>query len=366
MLADLPKLFDRNFVTGYLLPALLFGFASVLLVSLSFGWRWIPIELRPTENGAAQIVVVKEIESSTFLLGLFIFACLALSILLLVLNRFFVRFLEGYYAPISWLKSRAEDKHEHLEKEKKQVEEQYIQENNDGGVTKKTKARYRQLTTILAARYPYRRQDVLPTELGNVIRSAETYSHQIYGFDLIPIWPRLIAVVDEDFRSFLDNAKSSLDFAVNIFFLGLLLSAEIIAVLVFSNQARRVWVSYAVSLFLLALLQAGIYRVAISRAYEWGQFLRATADLYWRDLLKKLGLSPPPTAEERRALWQQLNRTFLYHEPYPVQATSKTNPLANDGNGRQGPAKVAASLLGLAYFAVHLWRYLSDQRKGNE
>ena len=103
MFSDLPKLFDRNFVTGYLLPSILFGLGTCLLAWLAFGVCLVGVQYAlPQQGSASSHLVIQDTESATLLLGVFTLACLVLAVLLLVLNRFFIRLLEGYVPPVSW------------------------------------------------------------------------------------------------------------------------------------------------------------------------------------------------------------------------------------------------------------------------
>jgi hypothetical protein len=72
--------------------------------------------------------------------------------------------------------------------------------------------------------YPDRRGLILPTRLGNVIRSFEYYSDREYGIDSQEIWPRLAAVIPEDYAVYVDDAKTIFDFMMNCSLLSLLLS----------------------------------------------------------------------------------------------------------------------------------------------
>jgi len=57
---------------------------------------------------------------------------------------------------------------------------------------------------------------LLPTRLGNVIRSFEEYPDRQYGIGAITLWPRLIAKIDKEYAAMMDDSKTSFDFMLNI------------------------------------------------------------------------------------------------------------------------------------------------------
>ena len=63
--------------------------------------------------------------------------------------------------------------------------------------------------------FPVRESSILPTRLGNVIRSFEGYPNARYGIDGIVLWPRIVPKLPKEFADSLDGAKSSFDFMLN-------------------------------------------------------------------------------------------------------------------------------------------------------
>ena len=76
--------------------------------------------------------------------------------------------------------------------------------------------------------YPDNRNLILPTRLGNVIRSFEYYSDREYGIDSIEMWPRLVAVIPKDYAVSIDDTKTTFDFMLNSSLLSFLLSLSIL------------------------------------------------------------------------------------------------------------------------------------------
>jgi hypothetical protein len=73
--------------------------------------------------------------------------------------------------------------------------------------------------------FPIERTSVLPTRLGNVIRSFEDYPERQYGMDGVTLWPRLVAKINKDHATVIEDAKITFDFLLN----SAVLSAVLIA-----------------------------------------------------------------------------------------------------------------------------------------
>jgi hypothetical protein len=180
--------------------------------------------------------------------------------------------------------------------------------------------------------YPERADLILPTRLGNVIRSAERYSAVQYGMDAVVFWPTLVAAIPSDYGEVIDSSKTPFDFMVNCSFLSAVAAALITAGGIIRNHPFNLaagwpWLRWAL---VFALLWQVFYRMAITRAGGWGSKIRGAFDLYRFDLLKKLGYTTVPTTrEEELALWAEINYRMYYPDddsatdvPYAAQATS--------------------------------------------
>jgi len=156
---------------------------------------------------------------------------------------------------------------------------------------------------------------VLPTRLGNVIRAFEEYPRAVYGTSAIPLWPRLIAVVDKDYKPVLDEAKASLDFMINASFLsGLLSSSILVAGLLVPERIH--WWPWLLQLSLAALAARLFYVASIGQAASWGAQVKGAFDLFRWDLLKKLGYERPGISPEaERELWKHISQRMVYGNP---------------------------------------------------
>lgn len=166
--------------------------------------------------------------------------------------------------------------------------------------------------------FPTEEEAVLPTRLGNILRSFEDYPERQYGMEAITLWPRLVSRVDERFAVQIDDAKSSLDFMLN--------SSLLCGLLAFLFGAVRL--HYPVGLvepsaWLPALLVFGVllggsillYVLSLPRASAWGNVVKSAFDLYRQDLLKGLGpWEEPAGRQEERELWNRVSNSIIFSD----------------------------------------------------
>jgi hypothetical protein len=156
--------------------------------------------------------------------------------------------------------------------------------------------------------YPRNQQEVLPTLFGNVLKAAESYPSDTerYGIDSVFFWPRLYTVLPAELRNDLGNARSSMDFMVNLSFLSwfFALIANIFLGLTKSNDV------FAWLLFVGGGILAGwsTYGGAVKAAIIYGDLVRTSFDLYRRDILDKMGLERPKSREDEVIMWQNLGQ----------------------------------------------------------
>ena len=168
--------------------------------------------------------------------------------------------------------------------------------------------------------YPDKRGLILPTRLGNVIRSFEYYSDREYQIDSIELWPRLVAVIPEAYAVSIDDAKTSFDFMMNCSALSLLLGFLILlAGLVFPAQlaSSAPLLYWAIKIAGFTMLSYFFYRLSINRAGAWGSLVKGSFDLFRWELLKKLGYKQEPeTREAERKLWYEISRQMIYGDRF--------------------------------------------------
>lgn len=340
ILSSISGKFNYSFMVGTFTPVLVFVLlARVLVVPLLPGAVELPL-LEPIRTLG---------EAAWELLVLFL-GTVVLSILVFSLNIPILRFYEGYPWLDTWLGQykvrRYQRQWDALNNEKTswaalhaaltaelealkkanpadekiaQLEQQMADVRQHGN----------QAARLLLDGFP-RRGSVLPTRLGNAIRAFENYPQWQYGMASITLYPRLVGVIKGEYATAIDEAKAGLDFMIHSCTLTItLLLLQLLAALAFPGTLSTLykgldfppapwfpWLQLALTLALLGLAAAWMYRQSIGRAHNWGELVRGAFDLYRSDLLKSLGYSYTfKTAEEERLLWGAISRRLIFGDP---------------------------------------------------
>lgn len=199
--------------------------------------------------------------------------------------------------------------------------------------------------------YPRRKEDLLPTRLGNVLKGAEAYpaDDERYAMDAVFFWPRLYAVLPDPMRQTLGSARSSLDLLLTTSLLGLLY-AVIAGVTLLGTRSWdwRLWGAEVGGGLIVGLLA---YRSALSSATVYTELVRSAFDLYRRDLLKQFGFPPPPTLEAERTLWRNLGHQ-LYRRGAPEPEVLRFDVPSEVRSGVDGRAEFLKELAEFVSAAV--------------
>ena len=242
-----------------------------------------------------------------FIISMFI------SIIMMITNLELIRFLEGYSSIGKKILrpkqiKKFEDIQNKLEKAKRDRDEEVGEKKV---ASEETRRIYRELKSKYRNNFPPRKEYILGTEFGNVIRSFELYSMEMYGIDSIAIWDRITCLVPKGHIDYLSDAKASVDFAINILYLMMIILIEYVILLVITRC-----ISQALTLWWIPIFAIGLaffaYRMAISSARKWGLAVKSVFDLYRYDLLEKLDIDIPKTLDEEKEIWRELNQAFLY------------------------------------------------------
>lgn len=311
ILSGISGYFSRHLILGTFLPVVIFVTLSWILVIPSLPTDW-PI-LRPLQSFGAEWQILS-----------FSFVAIVLTGLLYNINIPLITLYEGYPWKELWIGQYRTKKYTrlfaiatarwngtpHISNE--------LLKAKDARLAAIEKLRALAGSTLFAD-FPAREDLVLPTRLGNVIRSFESYSLRQYGMDAVTFWPRLVSVIPKDYASAIDEAKASFDFMLNCSAL-----SSLLAFIVFltgtvypAHFNRGGWVFWVSELVLLCLAAHYAYRLSIGRARTWGNTVRTSFDLYRKDLLKQLGYTRvPETLEEEQRLWSNIGERIVYGDHY--------------------------------------------------
>lgn len=322
ILSSISGQFSKSLILGTFLPVIVFVLLFRILVAPFFPYDLpllAPLETLDTEW---QVIAISLL-------------AIVLSGMLYNLNIPIIRFYEGYPWKDTWIGKRRVQRY---------------QEQFNAAV-----ARWRGMRTLLDAmddslpgdkrnpqietywnkiargvntEFPKDATSVLPTRLGNVIRSFENYPKRQYGIDAITLWTRLIAKVDKDYAAAIGDAKTSFDFMVNcsmlsaVLSLALLITGLLDPTLFYPTMwaSGRIWLLWLVEILVFAASAYLFYLGSLGRAGAWGALVKGAFDLYRWDLLKQLGYTRmPSTMVEERALWDDISKQLVFGDSPEVR-----------------------------------------------
>jgi hypothetical protein len=162
--------------------------------------------------------------------------------------------------------------------------------------TPEQQSEYTRLDAELA-RYPVDPRRLLPTTLGNLLRSAEEYPQVRYGLGMSVCWPRLWLTIPKEAQETLAQARQKLDSAVRFFTWGILFA---------------VWTVFAWWAILAALaICVAAYWAALQAAGAYGDLARSAFDLYRFELYEQARWPLPPSSTGEETHGEALSE-FLF------------------------------------------------------
>ena len=286
MFAGLPKLFDRSFFIGYFLPAFLL-FVGMGTNLYAFGY----IDEKLAEDIAKKDTLAAVVSLVVVWL---------LAIFLMTFSRPIIRLLEGYGNgnPFHILLSQQ------IEQFQTKAEPYLAKMENVIGARRRGIRETDEFEILdvwqAALDFPERRDLVLPTRLGNVMRAYERYSAVVYGMEAIAIWPRLVMIIPSQARETLREAEALFYFAINMLLIGIITILTSVIMIIdyfYLNGAAK----YAVIFNwpLLLILASSVFFIVFSwarlpdAARQRGDQVKSIFDLYRQPLAEALGFDLP-------------------------------------------------------------------------
>ncbi|MDP1624171.1 MAG: hypothetical protein Q8L64_00225 [bacterium] len=315
MFSELPKLLDKNFALGYFLPGTIYLISTVYLLDK---FNLLPNLINQLQQDL--LIGTTTIGLISWLIGVF----------LLGANRSIFRLLEGYgeYNPARLLLGFEKWKFNRINEELSLLDNEYIKfQENGKAFPPELRVKRNRLMQKLVERYPDAPEWILPTSFGNTIRAFEVYPRVVYGIEAIQGWNRLLGVIPKDFRELIDNAKSQVDFWVNLGFLSFIFLVQYLGLCIFSGSLESIGLS------ILALILAILASTrAESSAVQWGELVKSSFDVFLPKLKKELELNTLP--ENERKMWTQFSQVIIYRLP---SANQKNNSSKESKNKAASP-----------------------------
>lgn len=310
LLSAISGQFSKTLLLSTLLPVTVFVLLALVLVL-----PWVPATV-PLHAWIQSLDAEWKLAAVTLTIVL-------LTALLHNLNGPVIRFYEGYPWCDSWLgrwRTRVHKRRFHALHSRWHGLSRLLKvpEAEAHPEFEKAVDRWNDLGRRLNRQYPIRAGEVLPTELGNVLRSFESYPYRQYGIRAITVWPRLVARIEPGYAAQIDDAKASVDFMLNSSLLCgafALLLAVVRLAFPAGLAVRQALILFGAELVLFLILAWVFYRAAIPRAQSWGMLVKGAFDLFRRDLLAALGFERKPASlEEERALWERISERLIFSD----------------------------------------------------
>jgi hypothetical protein len=342
MLSSLPELFGKNFLIGYVLPALLIvaaciGVTDSVRITNDFPriMAYVDDAPRPASNTVAPRAIQdassdkSERDAMPAPIGLvaLLGACAAaLAVLFLATNYIITQFLQGSGTlnPFRLLRFLQTRKFRKLREAAKAEDDAAAD-----------------AATELAAYFPEDEALVLPTRFGNISLASQRYVQQIYDIEPIQTWARLEALIPDRHSDLLADAKAQTDFWVNLWIGALSIAAlsALLAVLFRTDTSCAAVLPYfrwnisckslhaCYALIISILMSLVCARGANSAATQYGLYVMSAFDLYRGDLAAKMGLSLPRSVEHEREMWRIFAWTILYRDQKQALNLTRFRPL---------------------------------------
>jgi hypothetical protein len=282
---DVASFLERRFLLNAFFPSAAF-LGGLLFVGLVANGGM----SRATKAWAAQSITLQVVLALGFLIAVWIFAGIIAS-----QWRNIIRIYEGYWPVyLQWLLRPGKEWHTERM--------QNLNESGDIGYPR------------IYEGYPLETDfdKVMPTRLGNILRSAELYPVYRYSADSVLLWPRLHHLLPEHFRRDVADARASLEFLLVISALSTVFS---VATGIYLLARGAAWFTFLACFWGGITVAFGTYFGSIDSAKVYAHQLRAGFDLYRNELIRQLRLDEPKTLEEEWKRWQEITALFFYARP---------------------------------------------------
>ena len=161
----------------------------------------------------------------------------------------------------------------------------------------------------------------------------------MYGADAVSLWFSLGAVVPKEFQEAIDNSRANVDFLVNMIYIlvGFSVLADIRLCYVVVTKdltaitfAQTYWVLIVACLVLPVAVRL-TYCFSLTAIDTWGDFVKASFDLYLPALATQMGYEVPKSIEGRREFWIAVSQQTAFHVPLDPQRWASVDAMPEKG-----------------------------------
>lgn len=301
LLKEVAGFLDRRFLVNVFLPCLVFW--GLLIATWFAGYGQLAATAKKWASSDASIQLV---QTAGFLAWVILFASVIESN-----STDILRFFEGYWSfPVigeffqnigrRWHHDKLEALSARPDDDREAYEEMY-------------------LTYPL----PDHGSAVMPTRLGNILKSAELYPYDRYGLDAVLFWPKLYPLFPPEFAKEITQLRGNVDTMLLVTVLAAvfsLLSGGYLLVI------RASWLLFVLCFGGGVITALTAYRGAMGAVMPYAEQIKTAFDLYRNDLLQKMRVPLPTTLKEEKERWQEVG-FFVYRvEPSDPSKWVYVNP----------------------------------------
>lgn len=306
--------FGRHWLLSAFLPSLAYWSLGLLIFAIA------GVVISPVELWTNQSLEVRVLLTAGGLGWVTFFAYLLGNI-----QTSLIRFFEGYWRsyPLVWLRDVRLRYHRrrsrYLEKQVSDLTAR-IQVLSSNANAENVEERQKIIETIgeLRARerewflfYPFQEDAVMPSRLGNIIRSSELYAYGRYSIDAVVVWPRLFPFLPEDFVGALLSAKADMTLMLTLSVLAFTFALIACGPLAFFTNHWILFLFCALG-FLFAWL---FYLASLQGAQLYAELIKSAFDLYRWKLLEALHIRLPTSYQEENTIWKDITHLIYRNEP---------------------------------------------------
>lgn len=251
--------------------------ASLVLVEWQPFWHWLTT-LKP--------------EYATLLFFSFLFLASLAAMLVKSMTTPTLKFLEGYGWPQWTIRKAFKQKYE---QQLYHLEEKRLSD----GLNPAESRKYQKLDHKLM--HLPENDALMPTRLGNLLRSFEQKPQERYGLDAIICWPRLWILLPAELQTELTEARNAVNDAVQIWIWGVLFLVWTTWFWISGN-----WWSLFPPILVSISVMAFAYYWMLQAAMTYGQLVQSSFDMYRHSLYKALRWPLPQNPTEEIVQGKQL------------------------------------------------------------
>jgi hypothetical protein len=336
--------FAEQWIATLLTPAFIFWLGGLITISQRLGWQALIAPFK-AQDQSVQIAI---------LIGCF---CIIAASAFIVqrFDRATLRFLEGYWHPLLYSirqqrtqyyrqrKANLTKQNQTLRKKETELEaelqtlECIIKTQGEASLTDKQHASSRERKERLLIKVqetlsrirqqlramPIANPDLMPTRLGNILRSAERAPLKKYGLDAIICWSRLWMLLPDAVKKDLQEARTNLNNAARVWLWSILFcciwtfvscwlltmsksptsTSNATAVFLFLQILATTW-----QLILGSLSATFAYNWALEAASTYGELIEAAFDLHRNLLYQSIRWNIPPDPDVEKRVGQELTQ----------------------------------------------------------